>query len=221
MRFLERRFQHHPFRRIPLIVYASDQDFEQTNIFPGFIPEGVLGFTEYLKRRVALPFRGDYDQFLLYSLPDEAAVDRMRLHIGDRFIEGEIREKEQAKKEYEQAKQAGKKTSLVEQQRANLFRTSVANIGPGESVIVEIEYLETVRYSDGTFSLRFPMTLTPRYVSGSALPDRQGNGWSPDTDRVPDASMITPPQVTASKNHRIALVAEINSGMPLEIIASL
>ena len=60
---LERKFNHHPFRRIPLIIYAADQDFEQTNLFPGFIPEGVLGFTEYLKRRVALPFRGDYDQF--------------------------------------------------------------------------------------------------------------------------------------------------------------
>lgn len=60
---LEERFQHHPFRRIPLIVYSSDQHFEQTNVFPGFIPEGVLGFTEYLKRRVALPFRGDYTQF--------------------------------------------------------------------------------------------------------------------------------------------------------------
>ncbi|MBI4544558.1 MAG: PD40 domain-containing protein [Gemmatimonadetes bacterium] len=62
-RFLERKFQHHPFRRIPLIVYSSDQHFEQTNVFPGFIPEGVLGFTEYLKRRVALPFRGDYAQY--------------------------------------------------------------------------------------------------------------------------------------------------------------
>lgn len=61
--FLERKFDHHPFRRIPLIVYASHQHFEQTNLMPGFIPEGVLGFTEYLKRRVALPFRGDYEQF--------------------------------------------------------------------------------------------------------------------------------------------------------------
>lgn len=60
---LERRFQHHPFRRIPLIVYSSHQHFEQTNVTAGFIPEGVLGFTEYLKRRVALPFRGDYAQF--------------------------------------------------------------------------------------------------------------------------------------------------------------
>ena len=61
--FLERKFQHHPFRRIPLIVYSSDTHFEQTNILPINIPEGVLGFTEYLKRRVALPFRGDYEQF--------------------------------------------------------------------------------------------------------------------------------------------------------------
>lgn len=60
---LERKFRHHPFRRIPLIVYSSDQHFEQSNVYPGFIPEGVLGFTEYLKRRVALPFRGDYNQF--------------------------------------------------------------------------------------------------------------------------------------------------------------
>lgn len=61
--FLEEKFQHHPFRRIPLVVYSSDTHFEQTNILPISIPEGVLGFTEYLKRRVALPFRGDYEQF--------------------------------------------------------------------------------------------------------------------------------------------------------------
>ena len=156
----------------------------------------------------------------VFPLPDKAAVDRMRLHIGDRFIEGEIREKEQAKKEYEQAKAAGKKASLVQQQRANLFTTHVANVAPGESVVVEIEYLEDLRYENGRFSIRFPMTLTPRYIPGTPLADRQGNGWSADTDRVPDASLVTPPQVTASRNHRVSLSAEINAGMPLEIIAS-
>ena len=155
-----------------------------------------------------------------FPLPDKAAVDRMRLHIGDRFIEGEVREKEQAKKEYEQAKQAGKKASLVQQQRANLFTTSVANVAPGELVVVEIEYLEDLRYEDGRFSIRFPMTLTPRYIPGQALPDKQGNGWSADTDQVPDASLITPPQVTASQHHKISLTADVNAGMPLEIIAS-
>ena len=143
----------------------------------------------------------------VFPLPDKAAVDRMRLHIGERFIEGEIREKEQAKKEYERARDQGKKASLVEQQRANLFTTAVANIAPGEQVVVEIEYLEDLRYDDGTFSLRFPMTLTPRFVPGSPLPDRKGSGWSPDTARVPDASLITPPMITASRGHQVSLRA--------------
>lgn len=156
----------------------------------------------------------------VFPLPDNAAVDQMRLHIGDRFIEGEIQEKEHAKKNYEQAKQAGKKASLVEQQRANLFTTSVANVAPGERVVIEIEYLEDIRYEDGQFSVRFPMTLTPRFIPGTALPDRTGSGWSSDTDRVPDASTITPPQVTSSKAHQLSLTANVNAGMPLEIIAS-
>ena len=156
----------------------------------------------------------------VFPLPGKAAVDHMRLYIGDRFIEGEIREKEQARKEYEQAKSEGKKTSLVEQQRANLFTTSVANIAPGEKVIVEIEYLEDLRYDEGMFSLRFPMTLTPRYIPGQALPDRQGSGWSPDTMLVDDGSLVTPPMVSSSRGHRISLQATVNAGMPLEIVAS-
>ena len=156
----------------------------------------------------------------VFPLPDAAAVDHMRLYIGDRFIEGEIREKAQARKEYEQAKAEGKKTSLVEQQRANLFTTSVANVAPGERIIIEIEYLEDLKYEEGVFSLRYPMTLTPRYIPGQGLSDRQGSGWSPDTTAVVDASLITPPMVSASRGHQISLQAHVNAGMPLEIIAS-
>ena len=156
----------------------------------------------------------------VFPLPDKAAVDRLRLYIGERFIEGDIQEKLKARETYEKAKSAGKKTSLVEQQRANLFTTSVANIAPGERVVVEIEYLEDVRFENGEFSLRFPMTLTPRYVPGTPLPDRTGSGWSPDTDRVTDASAITPPQVTASNAHRVTLSASVNAGVALELIAS-
>ena len=156
----------------------------------------------------------------VFPLPDKAAVDHMRLYIGDRYIEGEIQEKEQARKAYEQAKQAGKKTSLVEQQRANLFTTSVANIAPGETVIVEIEYMEDVHFDNGVFSLRYPMTLTPRYIPGQALPDKVGGGWSSDTDEVSDASQITPPMVSASRAHKVSLQASVNAGVPLEIIAS-
>ena len=173
-------------------------------------------------------FRNDSSEWAegvyVFPLPDKAAVDHMRLHIGDRFIEGEIREKEQAKKEYEQAKKEGKKASLVEQQRPNMFTTSVANIAPGELVVVEIEYLEDILYDNGSFSVRFPLTITPRYIPGSpqstGLPNREGSGWSPNTTAVEDASSITPPMVSASSAHRVSMNLSVNAGVPLEIIAS-
>ena len=169
-------------------------------------------------------FRNDGSEWVegvyVFPLPDTAAVDRLRMHIGERFIEGEIREKEQAKKEYEQAKQQGKKASLVEQERPNLFTTSVANIGPGEAVTVEIEYLETLRYDEGTFSMRFPVTMTPRYIPGTPLTERKGSGWSPDTTLVGDASRVTPPVVAQSTAHQLTVTVDLDAGMPLEIVAS-
>jgi dipeptidyl aminopeptidase/acylaminoacyl peptidase len=62
-RELERRFTHAVTRRVPLIIYASHTDFEQTNILPFVPPEGLLGVTEFLKRRVAMPFNGSYAEF--------------------------------------------------------------------------------------------------------------------------------------------------------------
>ena len=169
-------------------------------------------------------FRNDGSEWVegvyVFPLPDGAAVDRMRLVVGERVIEGEIQEKRQAEATYEAAKAEGKRASLVRQQRANLFTTTVANVGPGETVTIEIGYLDTARYDDGTFSLRFPMTLTPRYVPGRPTGDRQGSGWSPDTTRVPDASLITPPMVAHSDNHRITLDARVATGMPLAFIGS-
>ncbi|MGI9203939.1 MAG: marine proteobacterial sortase target protein [Woeseiaceae bacterium] len=156
----------------------------------------------------------------VFPLPDGAAVDQLRMHIGERFIEGEVREKAEAKKAYETAKEAGKKASLVRQERANMFTTSVANIAPGETVRIEIEYLETLRIDEGNFSIRFPVAITPRYIPGTPLPGRKGSGWSPDTDAVHDASLITPPVVTRSDDHKLTFSAELNAGVPLEYIAS-
>jgi Ca-activated chloride channel homolog len=75
----------------------------------------------------------------------------------------------------------------------------VANLAPGEPIIVEIEYQDTVRYDQGRFSLRFPMVAGPRYIPGTPLslveaqPHEPGAGWAINTDQVPDASRITPP----------------------------
>lgn len=161
----------------------------------------------------------------VFPLPETAAVDHLRMKIGERIIEGQIKEKAEAKKVYEQAKQEGKRTSLVEQERPNIFTTSVANIGPGERITVEIEYQETIRYDQGAFSFRFPMVVGPRYIPGTpvVMEDQPpGNGWSLDTDRVPDASRITPPVQHPAYGpiNPMSLNIDLSPGFPLGKIES-
>jgi Ca-activated chloride channel family protein len=130
----------------------------------------------------------------VFPLPEDSAVDHLTMHIGDRIIEGQIKERQQAKKIYEQAKQEGKKASLVEQQRPNIFTTSVANIPPGESITIAIEYQQAVLIDNEKFSIRFPMVIGDRYVPGIAITTpHDAFGQVPNTHRVKDASKVTPP----------------------------
>ena len=99
----------------------------------------------------------------VFPLPENAAVDHLLMTVGERKIEGQIREKSVAKKIYQQAKAAGKKASLVAQLRSNMFSNNIANIGPGETVAVSIEYQQRLNFDKQQYSLRFPMTITPRY----------------------------------------------------------
>ncbi|HXV76491.1 MAG TPA: VIT domain-containing protein, partial [Candidatus Polarisedimenticolaceae bacterium] len=99
----------------------------------------------------------------VFPMPDRAAVYRMEMRVGDRRIVAVVHEKEEARQDYDRAKQTGRKASLVDEHRPNLFSTSVANINPGETVRVTLEYYEEVDYRDGEFGLRFPLSFTPRY----------------------------------------------------------
>lgn len=110
-----------------------------------------------------------YEGVYVFPLPENSAVDHLRLKIGSRIVEGVIRERGEAKKNYERAKQSGRRAALLEQERPNIFTSSVANIGPHDDVVVEIEYQQTLRYDSGKFSLRFPMVVGPRYVPGAPL----------------------------------------------------
>lgn len=147
----------------------------------------------------------------VFPLPEDAAVDRLRVTIGDRVIEGEIQAKEQAKETYEQAKASGKKASLVSQDRPNLFTTSVANIGPGQTVEVHIRYRERLDYEDGRFSLRFPMTLTPRFTGGPHKPERADTRDDVRPPMQPHGAKPTNP---------VDLDVTLNAGLELAEIAS-
>ncbi|MDO8355297.1 MAG: marine proteobacterial sortase target protein [Nitrospirota bacterium] len=157
----------------------------------------------------------------VFPLPETAAVDHLRMKVGERTIEGQIKERGEAKKVYEQAKQEGKRASLVEQERPNIFTTSIANIAPRDSITIQIEYQETVRFDQGTFSLRFPLVVGPRYIPGTPIlvedQPQAGQGMALDTDRVPDASRVTPlvEHPAYGSINPVSLSVDLAPGFPL------
>lgn len=151
----------------------------------------------------------------VFPLPETAAVDGLTLLVGKRRIVGEIREREAAKRSFEAAKRQGKKASLVEQERPNLFTTRVANIAPHEIVTVELSYQMDVHYDAGTFSLAFPATLTPRYLPGE--------GGQAETARAKPkavASQINPPFAFDGGGPTLEVKVSLDAGMPLQRITS-
>lgn len=148
----------------------------------------------------------------VFPLPDDAAVDTLTMQVGDRRIVGRIREREQAERVYAAARDAGKRAGLVAQTRPNLFTTSVANVGPGERIEITIEYQQAARFDAGEFSLRFPMTLTPRYAPGRS-PGTAGAAAAPEP--VPAVA------VGAAADNRARIRVRLDAGLPVARVRGL
>ncbi len=139
--------------------------------------------------RVTQAFHNSSDRWMeatyLYPLPEDGAVDSLKMVVGQRVIVGRIEKREAARALYENAKARGQKAGLVEQQRPNMFTSSVANVGPGETVLISIEYQSPVSQASGTYSLRLPLVVGPRYTpshtltSSAAVADAQAVTSSP------------------------------------------
>ncbi len=108
----------------------------------------------------------------VFPLSAGAAVDELEMLVGERRIRGEIKRKQDARATYEQAKSEGRRASLVDQERPNMFSTSVANIAPHSSITVNIAYLDTIPFRDGRYSLNLPLSITPRYTPGDGGDER-------------------------------------------------
>ncbi len=161
----------------------------------------------------------------VFPLPENAAADRLRMRVGERVIEGAIQERGAAKRTYEAAKLSGQRAARLDQERANIFTASVANIGPRETIVVELEYQQTLRYESGRFSMRFPMVVGPRYIPGNVrMAGSPGSGWGHNTERVADAAAITPPVLRpregAASINPVSLTVELDAGVPLEHVIS-
>ena len=160
----------------------------------------------------------------VFPLPENAAVDHLRLIVGDRLIDGLIKERAEARRIYEVARQQGKKAGLLESERPNIFTTSIANIGPGEHVAIEIEYQQSLAYDQGGFSLSFPMVVGPRYNPGAIQSvSLTRAGWAVQaTDQVPDAGRISAPVLRPEqrKINPVTLSIDLAPGFPITDIDS-
>lgn len=163
----------------------------------------------------------------VYPLAEDGAVDTLKMVIGERIIVGEIKERQTARAIYEQAKASGYKASLIEQERPNIFTNSVANIGPGETVLVQIEYQQPVKQSADTFSLRIPLVVAPRYnpapVAQNVDFKTDGNGWGASNDPVPDRDRITSPVLDPREHgpvNPVQITVRLQAGFPLADVKS-
>lgn len=106
-----------------------------------------------------------------------AAVYGMTVRLADRVLVAKIKEKQQAKVEYEQAKSEGKTAALLEQERENVFQMNVANIMPGDNVKVELRYTELIVPTDATYQFVFPTVVGPRYNGSVASGSGKAEQW--------------------------------------------
>ena len=157
----------------------------------------------------------------VFPLPHMAAVDTMDMYVGDRHVKGVIKRREEARAIYEAARDAGRMASMLDQERPNIFTQHVANIRGGEKVRIVISYVERLKYEDGFYEWVFPMVVGPRYIPGTPV-GKIGGGWSPDTDRVPDASKITPPVARPGTRagHDISVAINVDAGVPIQSMVS-
>ena len=145
----------------------------------------------------------------LFPGSTRAAVHGLTMTIGNRVLEAKIKKREEARRTYETAKAEGKTTSLLEQQRPNVFRMNVANILPGDEVRVELRYTELLLPTNGIYEFVYPGVVGPRYSNKIA------DGAAPDDKWVANPYL--------KKGHtdpmRYEVTVQIAAGLPLQDVA--
>jgi len=190
------------------VVKGAEQGVETMPLASTRADIDVSGLIAHVKVTQVYKNEGTKPLEAIYVFPGStrAAVFAMRMTIGERVIVAEIQKKEDARKMYEDAKQQGKTASLLEQQRPNVFQMSVANIMPGDTIKVEMDYSEALVPTDGLYELVYPAVVGPRYTGEST----SGETWT--------AQPTTKEGVKPSYAYDIAV--HINGGMPITRVMS-
>ncbi|HKG20272.1 MAG TPA: VIT and VWA domain-containing protein, partial [Blastocatellia bacterium] len=147
----------------------------------------------------------------VFPASTRAAVYSMRMRIGDQVIVAKIREREKAKQEFDEARQAGKSASLLEQDRPNVFSMSLANVMPGDQIEIQLRYTELLVPTDSVYEVVFPTVVGPRYSSQPESP-------SPPEDRWVKSPYLKQGDKPAGAFH---ISARISAGVPINELSCL
>jgi Ca-activated chloride channel family protein len=169
----------------------------------------VTGLTYELvaTQRFANSLTTPLEAVYVFPLPPAGAVVEMVARFAGREVRAVLDRREAARATYAQAVASGHQAALLEEDRPSTFTMTVGNIPAGASVDVEIVVVGHLDLVPGTAGasatsvspalsarLRLPGVVAPRYTSGTPLSGPSaGEGVTPDTDTVPDASRVTPP----------------------------
>jgi Ca-activated chloride channel family protein len=169
------------------------------------------------------PYDHPVEAVYTFPLGDRAAVDDFELVVGDRTIKGEIKRREEARRIYESARQAGYQAALLEQERPNIFTQTIANLEPGREIRVRLRTVETLRYDAGVYRFTFPLVVGPRYIPGGGTPPgATATGRALPAGRVRDADRITPPVLKPGyrSGHDVEIAVSLDAGVPIVNLAS-
>ena len=180
----------------------------------------VVGVTATCTVRQRFANTGDttIEATYVFPLPARAGVTDFVASLAGRRVVGVLKERGQARADYEQAVVSGQRAAIVEEDRPDVFSVRVGNLGPGEEAIIEMVLTGPLAFEDGEATFRFPLVVAPRYTTGTRLPgDQTGSGLASDTDAVPDASRVTPPRLSEADERpdlQISLTLD-DGGLPV------
>ncbi|MCY3761997.1 MAG: VIT domain-containing protein [Gemmatimonadetes bacterium] len=194
-------------------VETDDPDLDQLPLKSVYATVSIAGVIADVRIRQEYANEGERPLEATYIFPasTQAAVYGMEMTIGDRVITAEIREREQARQEYEEAIEEGRTASLLEQQRPNVFQMTVGNILPGDRIFVELSYTETLVPTEGAYEFVYPTVVGPRYSE------------TPLAEADPRDLFVATPYTREGEpaTYSFDIDVELNTGVPVQSVYSI
>jgi Ca-activated chloride channel family protein len=193
-------------------VKSDDPETDRLPLKSTFADVNIAGVIADVKVTQVYKNEGKNPLEAIYVFPasTRAAVYAMKMTIGERIIVAKIKKRDEARQEYEQAKQQGKSASLLEQQRPNVFQMNVANIMPGDEIKVEMSYTELLVPTDREYEFIYPTVVGPRYSNQPAETAPASERW------------VQNPYLRQGEapTYAFGITVNIAAGMPIQKIAS-